>query len=65
MDRKQRIDAITLNQIILRKLEGIANKIEIVAETPADERLGLYVRKALRHQKEIAKQLEENNYASQ
>jgi hypothetical protein len=54
MNRKQRIDAITLNDIIQRKLEGIINKVDIASQTTADEQLERQVRKVLRHQKEIS-----------
>lgn len=66
MNRRQRIDAVTLNEIIQRKLEGIVNKVDICAQTPHDEKLGEHIRKVLRYQKTISKLLEtsRDDYAS-
>jgi hypothetical protein len=59
MNKDQQVDAVTLNEIIQRKLEGIANKIDIATQTPNDKKLGEHVRKILRYQKEISKHLAE------
>jgi len=64
MNKKQHVDATTLNQIIIRKLEGIANKIDITAQTPDDEKLGVHIRSTLKNQKKIAELLEEHDNAS-
>lgn len=65
MNKQQHVDATTLNQIIIRKLEGIANKIDVTAQTPDDKNLGVHIRSALRDQKKIAELLEEHDNASE
>ena len=57
IDKKGAIDAITSNDLILRKLEGIANKIEIVSVTDEDRQLGVAMRQIHTLHQEIAKGL--------
>ena len=58
-DQKNIVEAITLNDIIQRKLEGIANKLEIDATTSQDAHLTKAVQDILSLHQKIGEKLDE------
>lgn len=61
MDKQNLTDAITLGDIITQKLQGIANKIEIVANNDSDNTLELKVNLIIKYQKNVSKLLDQYN----
>lgn len=59
MDREDAVTAITLNDIILQKLKGIVNKIDIVSESDDDRTLQQEVQVMIIEHEEIAETLKE------
>jgi hypothetical protein len=57
IDKKSTVDAITSNDLILRKLEGITNKIDIVSVTDEDKQLSIVIYQILTLHREIAEGL--------